>query len=156
MAWSYQRESGFDTKIPEGNHRVRIRSTEMAVSKNGNEMIVLQLDVSGYNETLYFYIVNNEYANRNLTQLFNSFKDIPEGELNINKWVGKVGGCKVRHEEYNGNMTSKVHYFISQKQQEDLPPWKEPQRSGGGSTKPLPPADADGFMTADGLPDLPF
>ena len=52
MAWSYQRqEQSFDV-IPEGKYRVRIKSAEKAVSKTGRDMIVLQLNVSGYSSIL--------------------------------------------------------------------------------------------------------
>ena len=57
MAWSYQRqEQSFDV-IPEGKYRVRIKSAEKAVSKTGRDMIVLQLNVSGYSSILYYYLV---------------------------------------------------------------------------------------------------
>lgn len=162
MAWNYKREesSGFNSNIPEGNHRIRIKSAEKAQSKNsGNDMLTLQFDVSGYNETLYHYIVflkdKPEITNRMLTQFFDSFKDIPDGEFNTQKWIGKVGACKVKHDEYNGNTKSKVHYFIAADKQADLPGWVEP---GGRAAAPAPVVDADGFMD---IPDniegsLPF
>ena len=108
MAWEFQREEGrgFETKIPEGTHRVRINSADKAVSKKGSDMLVLKLDVSGYSETLYHYIVfmadRPEITNRNLTQLFDSFKDIKEGDLDMRNWIGKIGACAVKHETYNG------------------------------------------------------
>ena len=58
MGWNFQREdsSGFSTKVPEGKHRVRIKDASKAVSKQGNDMLVLQFEVSGYNETIFHYI----------------------------------------------------------------------------------------------------
>ena len=155
MAWDFKREEsmGFNTKIPEGTHRVRINSVEKAVSKKGNNMLVLKLDVSGFAEILYHYIVfmedKPEITNRNLTQFFDSFKDIPEGDLNMQGWIGKVGACTVKHEDYNGNIKSKVGYFIAANKQSDLPNWKEPDGTE---------IDAEGFVNVpEGVDeDLPF
>lgn len=132
MAWEFKREESnksFDL-VPVGDHRIRVKSAEMAVSKSGNDMITLQFEVSGYNATLYHYIVfmadKPEITNRMLTAFYDSFKDIPEGDNHIAQWVGKVGACHVKHEEYNGNMQAKIHYFIKADKQGDLEPWKEP------------------------------
>lgn len=140
MAWNFKREesSNFSTNVPEGNHRIRIKSAEKSVSKNGNDMLALQFDISGYNTTLYHYIVfmndKPEITNRMLTQFFDSFKDIPEGDFDTSHWIGKVGACKVKHEEYNGNTNAKIHYFITPDKAADLPAWKEPENSDTGIT----------------------
>lgn len=140
MAWSYNREesTGFNTNIPEGKHRIRVKSAEKAVSKTGNDMLVLQFEVSGYNATIYHYITfmpdKPEITNRMLTQFFDAFKDIADGEFDTSKWIGKVGACTVKHEEYNGNTNAKIGYFIHADKQSDLPAWKEPSNSGSGST----------------------
>lgn len=129
--WNYQRNesSGF-APIPEGNYRIRIKSAEKAVSGNGNDMLALQFEVSGHNSTLYHYIVfledKPDITNRNLTQFFDSFKDIPDGDFDTSHWVGKVGACRIKHEPYNGEMKAKIHYFISKEKQADLPAWVEP------------------------------
>lgn len=162
MGWDYKREesNGFDSRIPEGKHRVRIKAAEKAVSSKGKDMLVLQLTVSGYNETVYHYITflpdNPQLTNRNLTQLFDSFQ-LPapvDGNFNMGAWIGKVGACTIKHEEYNGNTKSKVGYFIHADKQTDLPAWVEPSGStGGGNTVPT---DADGFMKVDDTTDMPF
>ena len=95
-----------------------------------------------------------EITNRMLTQFFDSFDGIAEGDFNMNNWIGKVGACKVKHDEYDGNVTAKIHYFISGKRKDALPPWKEPKGSlsggGGGvdlnSPSQLAKADENGFM----------
>lgn len=149
MSWNFKREenAGFTTKIPEGKHRIRVASADKAVSKKGNDMLALKFDVSGYETQLYHYITfmndNPEITNRMLTQFFDSFKDIPEGEFDTSKWIGKVGACTVKHEEYNGNVNAKVGYFISADKQGDLPNWREPDGTE---------VDKDGFMKiADGI-----
>lgn len=148
MSWDYKREESNGFKpIPEGRHRVRIESVERAVSKSGNDMLTIKLAVSNYSAHLFHYITfmpsNPQMTNRMLTQLYDSFKDIPEGNTDIASWVGKVGACMVKHEEYNGNMSAKISYFISADKQGDLPPWVE---------------KADEFVatSAADTPDVPF
>ena len=125
MAWDFKRdESGNNYDMPpEGKHRVMITSAEMDRSKAGNDMIVLKLAVSGYSYTIWHYIVfmedKPEITNQKLTQLFDSF-GIEDGDFNLRHYVGKVGGAKVRHDEYG----AKIHYFLDKKQTADLPPWK--------------------------------
>lgn len=154
MAWDFKREERQFETLPEGNYRIRIKSADKAVSKSGNDMLTLQFEVSGSNTILYHYIVfmndRPEITNRMLTQFFDSFKDIPEGDFNMNNWIGKIGACKVKHEEYNGNTNAKVHYFIKADKQSDLPPWTEPSNSSPASS------DDCGFEIGPDVGDLPF
>ena len=156
MSWDYKREESQTFKpIPEGKHRIRIKDAEKAVSKNGNDMLSLQFEVSGHSGTLFHHIVflndRPEITNRMLTQFFDSFKDIEDGNFNMQSWIGKVGACVVKHEEYNGNMNAKVSWFIKADKQDDLPPWKEP---GTGIAQ----GGDDDFMEvpSGGTGDLPF
>ena len=157
MAWSYKRQERQFSVIPEGEYRIRIREAEKAVSKKGRDMLSLQFDVSGRNEILFHYIVfledKPEITNRMLTQFFDSFKDIPEGDFNLANWVGKVGACKVRHEEsdYNGgSIQARIHYFISADKAANLPPWSEP-----AGTKERKPDWTDNKAAADDFVPVP-
>lgn len=147
MAWEFKREEQKFELIPEGKHRIRVKSAEKAVSKTGKDMITLQFDVSNYNRTLYYYIVfmpdRPEITNRNLTQFYDSFAAIPEGDTNIASWVGKTGACVVKHEEYNGNMTERISYFVKAEKQDDLPAWVEK-------------GDEMIVVDAGSVPDVPF
>lgn len=129
MAWNYQREEQQFDVIPEGAHRIRIASAEKVQSRSGRDMLAFQFDVSGSTQTLYHYIVflpdRPEITNRQLTQFFDSFKGIKDGDFNTQNWVGQVGACVVKHEDYEGQKQAKVRYFISGKKQDDLPPWQE-------------------------------
>lgn len=153
MAWQFKREEQQFEVIPEGRHRIRIKSAEKATSKNGNDMLTLQFEVSGYSSVLYHYIVflddRPEVTNRMLTQFFDSFSGIPEGDFNMQNWVGKVGACTVKHEDYQGQTRAKIGYFIPADKQKDMPTWKS---KDGIEVSP------DGFMRmADGaVPDVPF
>lgn len=147
--WNFKHEKTMQ-EIPVGEYRIRIAEAVKQVSQNGNDMIKLKFDVSGFNTPMYHYIVfmsdRPEITNRNLTQLFDSF-GIPEGEFNLANWVGKVGGCKTKEDEYG----AKVQYFLSRKKVDALPAWQEPKKgggaSGGMSMSPVKPED---------LADLPF
>ena len=115
--------------IPIGDHRVRIASAEEQTSNSGRQMIKLVLEVSGYNSTIWHFIVfmsdNQKLTNQKLGELWNSF-GIPQGNFNLQQWVGKVGAAKVKHEDYNGEPNAKISYFISKSKQDKLPAWKEP------------------------------
>ena len=115
--------------IPIGDYRVRIASAEEQVSAAGNQMIKLVLEVSGYNSTIWHWIVfmpdNQKLTNQKLGELWNSF-GIQQGNFNLQSWVGKVGAAKVKHEERNGDANAKIAYFINKDRQDKLPAWKEP------------------------------
>lgn len=149
MSWTYKREEN-DTfePIPVGQYRIRVASAEKTVSKNsGREMISLKFDVSGQKSSLFHHIVfmedRPEITNRMLTQFFDSFPTIQPGDIELEHWIGKVGACTVKHEEYNGNMSAKVSYFIKAEKQESLPPWQEPSKSAPNTN-----ANNEGWMTA--------
>lgn len=146
MSWEYKRTETEFAPIPEGDYRVRIVSADKAMSKNGRDMLVLQLETSGKGRILYHYITflddYPEITNRQLTQFFDSFDGIPDGDFNLKNWVGKVGACRVKHEEsdYNGGtVQAKVHYFLSGKRKDALPAWVEPKEYDT-------PAPSDEFM----------
>ena len=114
--------------IPPGDHRVRIADVAEKVSKNGNEMYELTLEVSGYNSRLWHYLVldrnDPKKTNQRIGDFFNSF-GIADHHLGSGKqWIGKVGAVRVRHEEYAGNMSAKVAFLINKKGQDKLPPAK--------------------------------
>ena len=131
MSWSYTREETKFELLPEGVYRVRIKAADKAVSSAGNDMLIVQLEVSGSKKVLYKYIVfiedKPQIANGQLTQIFDSFKDIKEGDLDTSHWIGKVGAAKIKHEEYNGEMREKISYFIRAEKQSDLPNWVDPE-----------------------------
>ena len=137
--------------IPIGDHRVRIASAEEQTSSSGKQMIKLVLEVSGYSSTIWHFLVflpeNQKLTNQKLGELWNSF-GIPQGNFNLQQWVGKVGAAKVKHEDYNGESNAKIAYFINKDRQDKLPAWQEPNKanvSGGFEAIPTPTDD-----------DLPF
>lgn len=134
--------------IPVGDHRVRIASAEEQTSSSGRQMIKLVLDVSGHNSTIWHFFVfmpeNQKLTNQRLGELWNSF-GIPQGNFNLNEWVGKVGAGKVKHETYNGEVSPKIAYFINKDKQDKLAAWQEPSGkasvTGMGTVTPVTEAD---------------
>ena len=127
--WKFERvEQKYET-IPVGKYRLRIKNAEKATSKNsGNDMLILTFNVSGKSGNLIHYIPflpeRPEITNRMLTAFFDSF-GIEDNNFNLNSWVGKCGGCQTKMESYNGKDRPKISYFLSKKQQEELPAWQD-------------------------------
>ena len=127
MEWKFERVEQKFEALPVGKYRLRIKDAEKAVSKNsGNDMLIVTFEVSGSNQTLIHYIPfladKPEVTNRMLTQFFDSFGI--DGDFNLANWKGKCGGCQTKLEEYDGNERARISYFLSKKQQEELPAWQ--------------------------------
>lgn len=142
--WKYERKEREFEQVPEGIHRIRIRSVEKQKSKAGNEMLVYEFDVSGMSNKLFYYLVflddRPEITNSLLTQFYDSFKDIEEGNFNLQSWIGKVGAAKVIHDEED---RARIHYFINVNKQSDLPKWQEPDNEFGSGFTPIDSNDED-------------
>lgn len=114
--------------IPAGDHRVRISDVEEKVSSKGNEMYEITLEVSGYSSRLWYYLVldrnDPKKTNQRIGDFFNSFGIADRSMGSGKQWIGKVGAVRVKHEEYNGNMSAKVAYVMNRKNQDKLPPAK--------------------------------
>ena len=128
--------------IPEGDHRVRIAEAVEQTSSTGKQMIKFTLDVSGYSSSLWYYLVfdpsNSKMTNQKIGDFFKSF-DITNPNLNeYPRYIGRVGACRVKHEEYNGEKSPKVWYFLNKTAQAKLPAWKEPVRAND-TQQPMPP-----------------
>ena len=131
--------------IPAGDHRVRIADVEEKVSSKGNDMYEITLEVSGHNSKLWFYLVLDQAdpkkTNQRIGDFFNSFGITTSAMGTGKQWIGKVGAVRVKHEEYNGNLSAKVAYVINRKNQDKLPPAKF---SGSAATPaPMAPINAE-------------
>lgn len=135
--------------IPAGDHRVRIADVEEKVSKSGNEMYEITFEVSGHNSKLWFYLVLDQSdpkkTNQRIGDFFNSFGITTHALGSGKQWIGKVGAVRVKHEEYNGNMSAKVAFVLNRKNQEKLPP----AQFSGTAVAPTP-------MAAVSDEELPF
>lgn len=130
-------DRGF-TPIPEGNHRVRVLSVEEQFSRTQKQMLKITLEVSGYAGKVWDYLVfdgTNETArkrtNTKINQIAESFGVNPNAVVSqIQALVGKVGGVRIKHDNYNGEVSSKVSYYLDAKKTAELPAWKN---AGNGS-----------------------
>ena len=125
--------------IAPGDYRVRIHDVVEKTSRNGNTMFEVTLDVSGKNTKLWYYLVlsSDDFAktNNRIGTFYQCF-GIPPAPIRdgIEKtWIGKVGGVRVKHEDYNGEMQAKVQYLLKPEKIEKLPPWEDPQGSSGSA-----------------------
>lgn len=141
--------------IPAGDHRVRIEDVIEKKFNSGNEGYEITLSVNGYNSKLWFYLVldasNTERTNQRIGEFFNSFGITNTAMGTGKQWIGHVGAVRVKHEEYNGNMSAKVAYCIAKNRQDKLTPWKNTNVASAPVTAPT------GFVEAQ-IPDaeLPF
>ena len=153
--WNYAREES-SLAVPVGKHRVRIKEAVKTKSKSNNDMLKITLQVSGMNNLLWHYIVfmpdRPDVTNRMLTQFYDSFKDIKEGDFVLANWIGKVGACVVAVDKEDESRT-RISYFIKADKQGDLPAWVEPEKSGGVTVT----EGADGFVDMSNVDsDIPF
>lgn len=146
--FSYEEKEAFKP-LAVGDYRIRIAEAEKMQSKSGKDMLKLVFDVSGSKSKLYHYIVDGEYFNSNVSRVFDAFPQIDKGNFNLASWVGKIGACHTKQEEYNGNVNAKIHYFISAKDAEHLPAWVEPEKSESKS-------DGNNFVPIADDVELPF
>lgn len=130
LNWNYEEPKVIYEILAEGDYRVRIEKAEEQVSKRtGNQMIYMELKVSGKNQKLFHYVVfdpeNRERTNKNLQSLFESF-GIEANNFNLQSWVGKVGACKTKiQRDDNYGDKAVVRYFLNKKQSAGLPVWQE-------------------------------
>ena len=139
VQWSFDesqyKEGGDFPLLPIGDYRLRIAEVEEKTSKNGNDMFEIKLDVSGQECKLFYNLVflpgNAQMTNQRIGEICDSF-GIPKGDPNLIKTVGigKVGGARIKHEDYNGEKRAKVHYFLTGPRKDNLPAWIEPEGTG--------------------------
>lgn len=135
MNWNYdssQADLSSYAPLPVGNYRVRIEKAEEKQAKSGRDMISMTLAVSGKNQKLFSNMVfipeNPRMTNSNLAKIFDSF-GISPGDMNLTHWEGKVGACRVKHTQYQGEEQASVAYFILKSKQDVLPGWIEPENT---------------------------
>lgn len=145
--------------IPAGDHRVRIFDVVERTFSSGNAGFEITLEVSGHSGKLWFYLVldhsDPKKTNQRIGTFFESF-GIGDFDLSHYRgWVGKIGGVRVKHEEYNGDLKAKVAFCLSRKNQEKLPAWKG---DAAATTTAAPSAytGAPSGMVEVKADDLPF
>ena len=120
---SYKRETQERESAVTGKHRVVITDAGEAVTgpnskKPGTPMIVVKLRPSGRKFSVTHRIVKGEYFNRQMTQFFDAFPEIKDGDFNFLSWVGAEGAAMFK-EDSNGY--TQVSYFLDPVRAADLP-----------------------------------
>ena len=146
---SYTREEKERESAVVGKCRVVItEASESVTGPNskapGTPMIIVKLRPSGRRFTVTHRIVKNDWFNRNMTQFFDAFPEINEGDFNFLAWVGCEGAAFFK-EDAQGY--TQVSYFIDAVKAADLPPFEGEKPSRQTFTK-LDEEEDDG--------DLPF
>lgn len=156
MAWIFN-PNEYEAKefsiIPAGDHRVRISGVEQKTFKSGNTGFEVTLDVSGHGGSLWFYLVldpaDTKKTNQRIGTFFESFGITDYDLSHYRNWIGKVGGVRVKHEEYNGSQTAKVAFCLSRKNQDKLAEAKFNTTVATATTNNAP-------LVEVGEDDLPF
>lgn len=143
--------------VPAGDHRVRISDVTEKTFNSGNEGYEITLEVNGHASKLWFYLVldpsNVERTNQRIGEFFNCFGITNPAMGTGKQWIGSVGAVRVKHEEYNGNMSAKVAYCINRSKQDKLAPWKN-TTAAPVQAQQVAPAPAPGDANYYGA--LPF
>lgn len=127
MDWDYQRESNAVDAL-KGRYRCVIVDVEEAVSKkSGLPMIVISVRPSGTKFKVKTYIPKNERFNRKMTQFFDAFPEIGDGNFNFIEWVGAEGAAEFGEGD---DGYTKLKWFISASKADGLPPFEgeKPER----------------------------
>lgn len=111
--------------IPEGDHRVMIKSVEEKMFSSGNEGFEITLDVSGYESKLWYRLVldhrDPQKTNQRIGMFFDSFAIRDVDLSHYEDWVGRDGAVRVKHNMYNGKMSANVIFCLSRSQQTKFP-----------------------------------
>ena len=122
-AWDdYQREEREEQAKVTGKLRCVIVDVEETESKtSGLPMIVISVRPSGTVFKVKSYLVHNDKFNRNATQFFDAFPEIPDGCFEFLRWIGAEGAAMFDLDERN---YLKVRYWIDAVKAADLPPYE--------------------------------
>jgi hypothetical protein len=119
----YSKEDYNFPLIPEGEYQVKILDVKYKIASTGKDMYAMKLGLINEPGILFYNLVfnpdNPQNTNQNLGRIYDSF-DIPMGEMDSGKWIGKVGAAKVKHELYNNKNRAVVENFLIRERQEEL------------------------------------
>lgn len=132
-----------------GEYDFRIVSFEKTISKAGNKMAKICIELDGPSHCrVYDYLVLNQSSAWKLAQFFESLglkeKDKELTRMPWDKVEGATGRVRIRHEDYQGRTTCKVdHYVIKEnvkvedtRKEEDI--GNEEQAEGAAEAGSLP------------------
>lgn len=136
MSWTNNYKHTQPKQAEAGDHRVEIVEAKFDYSKSGKNMIVVTVKPNGSSAKITTYIVEGEFFDGKMSDLFDSFGITP-GDFDLQGWIGAVGAAKLKPDDRDDRYL-KVSYFLSKKKQESLPPWEGamPERMTVNSLQP--------------------
>ena len=123
---SYRREENERASAIVGKRRVVITDATEGVTGAGSKVpgtpqIIIKVRPSGCKFSVTCRIQKNDYFNRKMTEFFDAFPEITEGDFNFLSWVGAEGAAMLKE---GNNGYTEVSYFIDPVRAADLPPFE--------------------------------
>ena len=145
MKYTSQNADNLPRFVPNGDYLVTVIEASETMSKAGDEMIKLKLEVEGHGVHLYDYLVATEASFWKIDTFRKAIGDrVVEGEeveLSAAALEGRQGHARLRIEEYQGKKSNKVELWIT-------------DRVSTATPKTTPPAPAQAQPEVDD--DVPF
>ncbi|MBC2593757.1 DUF669 domain-containing protein [Ruficoccus amylovorans] len=145
MKYTSQNADNLPRFVPNGDYLVTVIEASETLSKAGDDMIKLKLEVEGHGVHLYDYLVATEASFWKIDTFRKAIGDrVVEGEeveLAAAALEGRQGHARLRIEEYQGKKSNKVELWIT-------------DRVPTATLKATPPATAQAQPEVDD--DVPF
>lgn len=112
------------TPIPEGEQSLMIESIKEGESQSGNHMLTIVLRKDDKHGKIFHYVVlNNKRTTKNIGDLLAAVGRDPkqDGEIEWDSFKGDWLDARVVHEEYKGQVSAKVKWFITGKAKQSTP-----------------------------------
>lgn len=116
----YQRDESSYLAKPGANRCVIVDAREATSKTSGKPMIVVTVTPSSSTAKVKVFFVQGEFFNKKMTQFFDAFPEIEEGNFDFDSWVGSVGAAFFGVDD-RGYLT--VKYFLKPDKAKDLPPF---------------------------------
>ena len=146
MAFTYTGVGVQETPVykvpPVGEYTIEVINGEEKISKSGKNMLVLTLKIQHpeYKNQLFEYIVDNEYAQQRIFNIMQSCGITPAKGMTVNAqtFVGRNATIKIKHEEYNGDISLKVDRWQKAKPQTVVDPAFAPAPAAAHNANEIP------------------
>ena len=100
---------------PEGDYNVQIIKGEEKISKRGQNMIVLTVQIvhPEYKNQLFEYIVDNEYAQQRIFDILTSCGVTPSKGMAVTPqtFVNRTGRVRIKHDNYNDEKQLRIAFW---------------------------------------------
>lgn len=156
MAFSnYSYVKNQHTERKPGIYRCIVMGAELGKSKSsGKDMLTIFLRPSGMAANIKAYIIDNEYADVNISEFLDAFPELRDG-FDISRcyaWTGAAGAVRFELDE-NGYLKPMKYPWVPYENTDELPPFVWKPRDGDPGTQPVYQGYTE-IRTDDG--DIPF